>query len=78
MLNALYIRMKKTKISEMKDDRVAPIRKEVDALTLKNRLGTRYNGNRLASTARYQPEKGKYKEVRDGKSRGALELRRRI
>ena len=52
----------------MKDDQIVPIKgKEVDALTLKNRLGTRYNRNRLATKAKYQPGKGKYKEVGDRK-----------
>jgi hypothetical protein len=51
----------------LKDDQFAPIEgKEVDALTLKNKLGTRYNGIRLATKAKYQPGKSKYKEVGDG------------
>ena len=48
----------------MKDDQLASIRKqEVDALTLKNKLGTRYNENRLPIKAKHWPGNDKYKEV---------------
>lgn len=54
--NASYERKEKSKTAEIKDNRIVPIKeKEVDALTLKNKLGTRYNEKRLATKAKYQP-----------------------
>lgn len=46
----------------MKHGQLAPTkRQEVDALTLKNKLGTRYNGSRLATKAKHKPGDGKYR-----------------
>jgi CRISPR/Cas system-associated endoribonuclease Cas2 len=47
---------KKSNIAEIKDDQIVLIKeKGVDALTLKNKLGTRYNEKRLVTKAKYQP-----------------------